>query len=221
VPVLALDTCTDFCSVALLAEGRPLAEMSLKARTGHAGMLLKLIDYLLEVCLCPKETIDLIAVGRGPGSFTGIRIGIATAKGLATALNCRLAGVCSLDAMAMAALPSAIPLLPILDARKGEVFCARYSSEGQRLSEYMHIPPGQIRELINEPTLFLGNGLDLYAEELAEELGPNFQPAPRVLWHPRAAVVGAMAIEQREGLAATVNPLYVRASDAVLTLRKD
>jgi len=220
MPTLALDTCTEKCSLALLSDGRILAELGLKVQSGHAGTLLKLVDSLLDMAGCPPATIDLIAVGRGPGSFTGIRIGIATAKGLATALVCPLKGVCSLDAMARAALPSGLPIMPIMDARKGEVFCALYSAEGVRQSAYLNIPPENIHAYVTEPTLFLGNGLELYSDLLASTLGPHFQPAPEALWYPKAAVVGAMASESPEQASADVNPLYIRASDAALTLQK-
>jgi len=220
MPVLALDTCTDRCSASLLSEGRILAELSIKVQSGHAGMLLKLIDSLLEMAGCPPATVDLIAVGRGPGSFTGIRIGIATAKGLATALACPLKGVCSLDAMVRAALPGDKPIMPVMDARKGEVFCALYSAFGERLSAYLNIPPENIRDYVSGPTLFLGNGLELYSDLLSRELGPDFHRAPEALWYPKAAVIGAMASESPEETGRDVNPLYIRASDAALTLNK-
>lgn len=220
MPVLALDTCTEKCSVALLSEGRIGAELSLKVQSGHAGMLLKLIDSLLDMAGCPPANVDLIAVGRGPGSFTGIRIGIATAKGLATALVCPLKGVCSLDAMVRAAMPAGLPIMPVMDARKGEVFCALYSATGERQSAYLNIPPEKIRDYVSGPTLFLGNGLELYADLLANVLGPAFQPAPEALWYPKAAVIGAMASASPDQAEADVNPLYIRASDADLTLRK-
>ncbi len=220
MPVLALDTCTDRCSVAVLSDDRTLAEVDLKVSSGHAGRLLKVIDTLLDMAGCPAANIDLIAVGRGPGSFTGIRIGIATAKGLATALACPLKGVCSLDAMARAALPAGLPIMPILDARKGEVFCALYSSTGERQCAYLNVTPETVRAYVSGPTLFLGNGLELYADRLAKDLGPDFLAAPEALWYPKAAVIGAMAGESPADAAGDVNPLYIRASDAALTLKK-
>jgi len=220
MPVLALDTCTERCSLAIVSEGRILAELSIRVQSGHAGTLLKLVDSLLNMAGCPPANIECIAVGRGPGSFTGIRIGIATAKGLSTALACPLKGVCSLDAMARAALPAGMPIMPVMDARKGEVFCALYSAEGVRLSAYLNIPPEDIREHISGPTLFLGNGLEPYSDLLASTLGPRFLPAPEALWYPRAAVVGFMASECTDQADVDVTPLYIRASDAALNLNK-
>lgn len=216
--LLALDTSTALCSVALLKNGRIEGELRRTVKTGHAGMLLKLIDSLLDLCACPKDTIDMIAVGRGPGSFTGIRIGIATAKGLATALGCGLKGVCTLDAMAYGALPCATPIMPVLDARKSEIFCARYARDGARQGDYLNIPPERIAEYIDQPTLLIGNGLELYSEALAATLGPHFLPGPQTLWHPQAALIGALALQHPEDFN-DLNPLYVRASDATLSLK--
>jgi tRNA threonylcarbamoyladenosine biosynthesis protein TsaB len=217
--VLALDTSTDCCSVALLKDGQTECEMNLKVRTGHAGIILKLIDRLLEVGNCPRDAIDLIAVGRGPGSFTGIRIGIATAKGLAMALGCSLKGVCSLDAIVHGALPSDMPIMPLTDARKGELFCALYSPEGKPMTSYMNLPPENLKGYIDRDTLFLGNGLDLYGDLLSTLLGPHYRPGPQALWYPKASVIGTMARELPDDLS-DVNPIYVRASDATLALKR-
>ncbi|HNQ86920.1 MAG TPA: tRNA (adenosine(37)-N6)-threonylcarbamoyltransferase complex dimerization subunit type 1 TsaB, partial [Deltaproteobacteria bacterium] len=91
--VLALDTSTSCLSVALLRDGLTACEINLTVKAGHAGMLLSVIDEVLNKSGTPRTAIDLIAVGTGPGSFTGLRIGIATAKGLAESLGCRLVGV--------------------------------------------------------------------------------------------------------------------------------
>lgn len=217
--LLALDTSTELCTVALLKDGRLTGELRQKVKTGHAGMLLQLIDNLLTLCDCPKTSIDHIAVGRGPGSFTGIRIGIATAKGLAMALNCMLSGVCSLDAMAYGARPSRIPIMPIMDARKGEVFCARYAPDGERLTPYLNLSPEQVRAAVEQETLLIGTGLELYGATLAATLGSNYLPGPQVLWHPSAAMIGTLASEHPEKYT-DVTPLYVRASDAALSLKR-
>lgn len=217
--LLALDTSTALCSVALLKNGRIEGELRRTVRTGHAGILLKLIDSLLDLCACSKDTIDMIAVGRGPGSFTGIRIGIATAKGLATALGCELKGVCTLDALAYGARPCATPIMPVLDARKGEIFCALYAPDGARMGDYLNIPPERIADYIDQPTLLVGNGLELYGDTLTTALGPRFHPGPQTLWHPQAALIGALALRHPEELN-DLNPLYVRASDATLSLKR-
>jgi tRNA threonylcarbamoyladenosine biosynthesis protein TsaB len=190
-------------------------------RTGHAGSLLPLVDRLFALSPHKKEDVDLIAVGIGPGSFTGIRIGIATAKGLSAALGCPLAGINTLDALAQNALPSPLPLMPVIDARKSEIFCALYSPDGAPLSKPMHIRPENLAGMVSTPTLFLGNAVPLYREALSRTLGENYVEAPEDLWYPRASVMGRMAARMlAQGGSMPAQPLYVRASDAEMNVRK-
>ncbi len=219
--ILALDTSTDACSVALIGEKGPSYEITIPVRTGHAGSLLPVIDTLFRLSPYSKEDIDLIAVGIGPGSFTGIRIGIATAKGLCLALNCRLAGVNTLDALAQGALPSSIPVMPVIDARKSEVFCRLFSPVGAPLTSPVNVKPEELSEIIDTETLFIGNGIPLYRETLSRILGKNYIEGPVHLWYPRASVIGRMALSDLSlGTLQPALPLYVRSSDATLALEK-
>lgn len=194
-------------------------EISVLVRQGHAGELLPIIDSLFSRSGIEKSEITLIASGIGPGSFTGIRIGIATAKGLSMALGCPLAGISTLDALAFGALPSRLPILPIIDARKGEVYCALYSPGGERLTDYLNRKPSSLKDEITGPTLFIGDGLELYQDFLSQELGDLFIPGPRNLWIPSAFVTGLLAQTiPIETLPADINPIYVRPSDADLSL---
>ncbi|MGC9324281.1 MAG: tRNA (adenosine(37)-N6)-threonylcarbamoyltransferase complex dimerization subunit type 1 TsaB [Desulfomonilia bacterium] len=214
-----MDTSTRCCSVALLRDMSLECEISVLVRQGHAGELLPIIDSLFIRSGMKKSEITLIASGIGPGSFTGIRIGIATAKGLSMALGCPLAGISTLDALAFGALPSRLPILPIIDARKGEVYCALYSPEGERLTDYLNRNPASLKDELTGPTLFVGDGLDLYQDFLSQELGDLFIPGPRNLWIPRAFVTGLLAQTiPIETLPSDINPIYVRPSDADLSL---
>lgn len=218
---LALDTSTNCLSVALLKDGSLACETSLLVSSGHGGILLPIIDKVLERTSTGRHEIGLIAVGTGPGSFTGLRIGIATAKGLAMALGCPMAGIPTLDAMAQGVSPSPMQIMPVLDAKKGELFCALYGSDGSRLSADANVKPSGIKALVSRDTLFVGNGLPLYRDALRESLGSFFHEGPAHLWHPRASVIGFMALALPSGsLTADVLPLYVRASDATLLLEK-
>jgi tRNA threonylcarbamoyladenosine biosynthesis protein TsaB len=190
-------------------------------RTGHAGSLLPLVDKLFSLSPHRKEDVDLIAVGIGPGSFTGIRIGIATARGLSMALGCGLAGINTLDALARGALPSSMPIMPVIDARKSEIFCALYAPDGSALTKPMNIKPENLPDLITVPTLFLGNAIPLYRDVFSRVLGSSYIEGPADLWYPRASVIGRMAAEQRaRGTLAPAQPLYVRASDAEVKLKR-
>lgn len=221
VNCLALDTSTNCLSVALVKDGSLACETSLQVRSGHGGILLPIIDRVLERTHTGRNEIGLIAVGTGPGSFTGLRIGIATAKGLAMALGCPMAGIPTLDAMAQGVSPSPMQIMPVLDAKKGELFCALYGSDGSRITVPVNTRPAKIAALVDKDTLFVGNGLPLYRDALKESLHGFFHEGPAHEWHPRAAVIGFMALAlPPESLTADVLPLYVRASDATLLLEK-
>lgn len=219
--VLAVDTSTEVCSVALMDEQRPAWEISFPVRTGHGGSLLPVIDTLFSLSPFSKTDVELIAVGVGPGSFTGIRIAAATAQGLSLALGCTLAGVNTLDTIAMGALPSTIPVMPVIDARKSEVFCRLYAPDGNPRTSSMNLRPEAVGEIVQEETLFIGNGVRLYREVLRRTLGRRFREGPEHLWYPRASVLARMALSQvSRGVIEPVQPLYVRPSDAALALER-
>jgi len=219
--VLAIDTSTNCMSVALLNDGDAVCEVNLRVKAGHGGILLPIIDEALAKSGIDRKDIGLIAVGTGPGSFTGLRIGIATAKGLGVGLGCPLAGVSTLDAVAKGALPAPLQIMPVLDAKKHEVFCALYDADGNRLSEPMNLKPENLKALVNRDTLFIGDALPLYREAFGETLGSMFREGPANLWYPRASVIGRMALElPPESCTLDVLPTYVRASDATLLLEK-
>ena len=197
------------------------SEINIVVRAGHAGRLLPMIDYLLVLNKIDRREIGLIAVGSGPGSFTGIRIGIATARGLARAIGCPLIGISTLDALAYGALPAQIPIMPVIDARKSEIYCALYTPDGSLQTPYMNIHPHEVKDFIQEETLFVGNGIDLYEDILVSTLGNRFRKGPVNLSAPRASVIGLMALHPGlQDHPAEVNPIYVRPSDATLLLQK-
>lgn len=207
------------CSVALVRDNAFESEINTIVKTGHAGKLLPMIDNLLCFCEVDKKKLDLIVVGCGPGSFTGIRIGIATARGLSMSLDCPLAGISTLDALAYAAQPCHAPVMPVIDARKSEIFCALYDCDGTCTTPFMNIRPEKIAEYVKEETIFVGNGIDLYEEVFVSVLGNRFRKGPQALWYPRASVIAQMAVHRMaEGPLPQAAPIYVRPSDATLTL---
>ncbi|MCZ7683742.1 MAG: tRNA (adenosine(37)-N6)-threonylcarbamoyltransferase complex dimerization subunit type 1 TsaB [Sandaracinaceae bacterium] len=140
VRVLAMDTSTELGSVAVLESGELRAEVSARVRAKHGETLLPLIEQALAHASLERGAIDLIAVGIGPGSFTGTRIGVATAKGLAIALDRPLIGVVSLTAIARAAPGRWIA--PVVDAHKGEVYLSVFERGVERLAP-LHAPPAE------------------------------------------------------------------------------
>jgi len=219
--VLALDSSTSRLSVALIRDSKSVCERELDTKAGHAGLILSVIDEVLSESGTLRGEIGLVAVGTGPGSFTGIRIGLATAKGLATALGCPLAGIPTLDAMAKAALPSSLQIMPVVDAKKGEVFCALYDKNGSRLTDFMNRKPADLAGMVTEDTLFLGNGCELYRDRFRNDLGGSYHEGPAALWYAHASVIGIMALDMpQKSRPSDVLPIYVRASDATLLLQK-
>jgi len=157
--------------------------------------------------------IGLIAVGRGPGSFVGIRIGLATARGLAASTGVPVAGVCTLDALGQAMTGGG---LAVLDARRGEVFAALYSPQGERLWEPLVSSPLALGERLSglpAPPLAAGSGAVRFRDELASrdvEVADDDDPIHRVAARHVCALAGADAA----GADAALEPIYLRPPDA-------
>lgn len=227
VRVLAVDTSTDLGSVAVLIDGVPTAEIGAKVRARHGETLLPLVRQALECAGLAIADIDLLGVGIGPGSFTGTRVGVATAKGLALALDRPLVGVVSLAALAQGAPGGWV--VPVVDAHKGEVYAAAYERVGPTLVERIapfHAPPAEAFATLGakvppEGACTCGSGLRRYPEHIDRRL----TVLPPLFDVPRAAFIALEAQRDfAEGGAddrATLEPLYVRPSDAKLPAQSD
>ncbi|MFT3923086.1 MAG: tRNA (adenosine(37)-N6)-threonylcarbamoyltransferase complex dimerization subunit type 1 TsaB [Myxococcales bacterium] len=227
--VLALDTSTFLGTVAVLRDGSLLAELSASVRASHGETLLPHVERVLTHAGVKLAELDLLAVGIGPGSFTGVRIGVATAKGLALAEQKPLVGVTSLRTLARGMGHGVGLAVPVLDAHKGEVYCAAYArDEHADLVEVVapfHALPADaaqyLRAAVPEERLWLaGDGLDRYGDALLAPLGKLVQRSPRFCDVPRAACLAheAALLFERAGAPelATLEPLYLRPSDAKL-----
>jgi tRNA threonylcarbamoyladenosine biosynthesis protein TsaB len=228
VRVLALDTTTRAGSAALVADDRIVDERSGDGARTHALRLPGEIIALAEANQWPLSEIDLYAVASGPGSFTGLRIGIATIQGLAFVHGRRIVGVTALDALAHAEsrdLPAGMLIAAWMDARRGDVFAALYQVTGAplysraRLTELEGPTVGspastlaRWRDLASGlPAVLVGDGAMLYAADIARESG-----ATRVLPPPLlAGVIGRLAVSRAsESLdPGAIRPLYVRRPD--------
>lgn len=223
--VLGIETSTLTGSVALLDDDVVVAEHTLHVATTHSERLLASIHRLLEESGFTLNSLDGLAVSAGPGSFTGLRIGLATAKGLAFATGHPLVGVPTLDALAWGVPFASYPVCPLLDAKKGEVYSALYRHRQgtfERLTEYRVLSPQHLlRELGEGPICFLGDGVSAYRHRIVETIGDRayFVPPPRR--YPSAACVaelGARRLAAGDGAdPAGVVPIYVRPSEAELT----
>jgi tRNA threonylcarbamoyladenosine biosynthesis protein TsaB len=223
--VLAIETSTLAGGVALLEQGRPIGEISLDVALTHSERLMAMVDRLLQDCRSSLDEVRGLAVSVGPGSFTGLRVGIATVKGLALALDLPVAPVPTLDALA-ARLPFAdAPVCPVLDARKGEVYLSLYRARGdgmERLWEYMALAPAAAAERLEAPVILLGNGVAACRPHL-DRLGSGVRVAPPAQCAPSAALVGQLGHAMlRAGAGVSgdaLAPLYLRRSEAELKAR--
>ena len=227
--ILALETATLCGSVALVTQERCLAEFSLQTGVTHSRRLLAGIDWLLQETGIGWPEIDAVAVSLGPGSFTGLRIGLATAKGLALAGDLKLIGIGTLDGLAAQLFGAGdILICPILDARKKEIYCGFYKCDDRgmpRLREqYLVISPEMLCEKINEPVVMLGDGTAVYGNFFREKLDDFFKVASPKVFFPRAATIGLLALEkwqQDEFLDPSgAEPIYIRLSEAELNFGK-
>jgi tRNA threonylcarbamoyladenosine biosynthesis protein TsaB len=221
--ILALDTATKTCSVALTDAGSLAAESTIINNQTHTKHLMRLIHSVLEISGFGLSDMDGFAVTIGPGSFTGLRIGISTIKGLAHALGKPVVGISSLKALAWQGADQYHLLCPFLDARKGEVYWATYRFDGARLIQKTAARatvPEAVFENIKEPCVFIGDGAQLYHKQIATELGnfAHFVPEDRQIL--RASSIALLSMERFSANdtdeVAGLIPDYIRKSDAEL-----
>ncbi len=227
--LLAVDTATPSCSVAVTDGEKPLAELTSLRRQTHSRHLMGMIEAVLATAGIGIGAVDGFAVVQGPGSFTGLRIGVSTVKGLAMATGRPVAGVSSLAALAAAPMIQDGLVCAMIDARKGEVYSARYMRSGDRLTNVADeavTDPAAAVAGVDGPCLFVGDGAALYRETILTALGDRsgvlFAPAAANVIH--AATVARLAVPRflsgaTDHLAA-FTPQYIRKSDAELHLGK-
>jgi len=223
--ILALDTATTHCSTAIVDDGLVRAELTTANRQTHSRHLINMIDTVCGMSRGNIADMDGLAVSIGPGSFTGLRIGISTVKGLALSLNIPVVGVSSLEALAWQSAPDRYLVCALLDARKHEVYCCRYRIQDGELtkeSTEQVVAPGEAITEIREPCLFVGNGAMLYKEEIVAKLGALAQFAGWNHHSIRASSVAGLSlsrfVRQETDDVALLVPQYIRKSDAELRL---
>lgn len=225
--ILAIETATGCGSVALTRGtaigGKVLAEYTLQPELTHSRRLLGSVAAMMEALGVTWPEMAAVAVSQGPGSFTGLRIGMAAAKGMALAAGRPLLGVPTLDALALQLTPTALPVCCLLDARKQQVYACwyRFTDQGcQRSDACAVLSVEQLLATVQEPTLLVGPGAAVWSAALMTH--PLVRLHPSVLLHPRAAAVGfcaAARLAAGEMAENNLVPLYVRASEAELNMR--
>ena len=198
--ILAMDSSGLVASAAIMEDYNLIAEYTVNYKKTHSQTLLPMIDELFRMTETDKNSLDAIAIAAGPGSFTGLRIGAATAKGLALALDVPIIRVPTVDAYAYNLFNTAGLICPLMDARRQQVYTGLYRfSEGWFIVEKEQCAIG-IDQVIsylnekNEPVIFLGDGLPVNCTYIEENIATEYAYAPSHLSRQRAGAVGALAL---------------------------
>lgn len=222
--ILALDSSGLVASVAVVEDDNMLAEYTVNYKKTHSQTLLPMLDEIVRMTEQDLGTIDAIAVAAGPGSFTGLRIGSATAKGLGLALEKPLIHVPTVDALAWNLFGTAARICPMMDARRNQVYTGIYTFEGdvfRTLMPQMAAAVTDVIDRLNEDgteVIFLGDGVPVYRSLVEERISVPFQFAPAHCNKQRAAAVAVLGMKYlREGRfesASEHTPDYLRPSQA-------
>ncbi|WP_432822429.1 tRNA (adenosine(37)-N6)-threonylcarbamoyltransferase complex dimerization subunit type 1 TsaB [Trichloromonas sp.] len=221
--LLVVDTATPAGSVALSRGTTLLGEIALNLRKTHTDRLLVIVQQLLQDAGLAVGQLDAFGVVLGPGSFTGLRVGVATVKGLALATGKPVVGVSSLATLAMQVPFSAFPVCALLDARKSEVYAGLFGWKDDRLEplgEESVLPPSRLLESLDldQDLVFVGDGALAYRDLIVERLGSRAHFAPWPLHMPRASSAAVLALDglrrQQAIPLEALTPAYIRPSEA-------
>jgi len=225
--ILGIETSTTTGSVAVISDDAVIAQYSLNIEVTHSERLMSTVDRVLKDSGIALAKMDGLAVAIGPGSFTGLRIGLAAVKGLAFATGKPVAAVPTLKALAWNLPFAAYPICPLLDARKNEVYAALYRFDGPELVQLMpeaNIPLAGLAASITGPVLFTGEASRLYRTAIEQAFGGRALFAPRTACLPSAAAIAEIGLGMiRNGRHADpdgLTPLYIRRPEAEVAWEK-
>jgi tRNA threonylcarbamoyladenosine biosynthesis protein TsaB len=222
IKVLAIDTAGETGSVALIENEQLLGEYIFSGARTYSEKLLSMIDRLLADHGCPVQNINLVAVSSGPGSFTGLRVGISTAQGIALAEGKNLMAVPTLEVIAYQACGHREQICPMIDVRGQEIYTALFQLEGsgelKRITDETVTKTENWLASIKEKTVFLGNGACRYAHQITSILGVAAIVLPPYAGISKASTVARLARQRylhhaRNDLY-NIAPVYVRPPDA-------
>lgn len=223
MPILAIETATLVSSVALATADTLLAEITLQTKKTHSELLMPHIAKILDMANVNKADITAIAVSIGPGSFTGLRIGLATAKSLAYAMKIPLVGVPTLAALAYGCFVPGAILSPMLDAQKGNIYQALFEWQDGSLKELMPATVIGIDEALDNlaqfsrPVILIGEAAVLHNEKIKQIGHPLALAAPHMIIQRASCVAGLGHMLIKQGIQHDVmalEPLYIRRSEA-------
>ena len=208
--ILGIDTSTKICTCSIFdSENGVIAETSLSVKKNHSNIVMPIIDNLFKISDLNINDIDKIAVAIGPGSFTGVRIALGIAKGLAMALNKPLIAVNELDILEAIASGNENEIIPLIDARKERVY---YKYQGNYIDDYLINLISNFDK--NKKYVFVGDGATNYTNILKDNLGENAIVLPMYNSFPRASVLCELALNKEEANIYTLEPEYISKSRA-------
>ncbi len=225
--ILAVDTATKTCSAAVMDNDTLLSEVNLARTQTHSRHLMDVIDTAVSLSGLDINDMDGFAVTKGPGSFTGLRIGISTVKGLAVVSGKPLVGILTLDALAFQFSSFSCPVCIMLDARKGEVYYSLYRFKNGSVikdAKELVLPPERVIDGIKGPCLFAGDGAITYKKNIQKLMSDSAVFASEGRNMIRASSVAAISLEKfkngdTDDVSAFV-PFYIRKSEAEINLEK-
>ncbi|WP_461202851.1 tRNA (adenosine(37)-N6)-threonylcarbamoyltransferase complex dimerization subunit type 1 TsaB [Anoxybacillus sp. TBDG-1] len=218
--VLAIDTSTFVMGIAIVDGQVVKGEMITNLKKNHSIRVMPAIEALLQECEISPQDLDRIVVAKGPGSYTGVRIGVTIAKTLAWTLNIPLVGISSLEVMAANAKYFDGLIVPLMDARRGQIYTGLYKVEGDNIqsivADRVILATEWANELksYNEPILLVGNDSMLHEAVFVETLGRSVQVAPATLHNPRSSELAWLGINREPEDIHTFVPNYIRLAEA-------
>ena len=216
--ILGIDTSTNIGSVGLYStETGLIGEMTINIKKTHSENIMVQVDSLLKITGIEIKDIDKIAVSIGPGSFTGIRIGVAAAKGIVSSGEFKIAGINELDLIAGMSTENDVEICALIDARKERVYHCLYRYKNGSLEILEEYAVGELREYLkartDKKTLYLGDGAIKYKQLISEVTKENAKFAKNSLTLPRASVLAELAEKQEDNLY-TMEPFYLSKTQA-------
>jgi tRNA threonylcarbamoyladenosine biosynthesis protein TsaB len=219
--ILSLNTSTKQYSLALLQNETVLGEYLLSSGSNHFRDLMPCIDDLLEKTNLTPEQLEGVTVALGPGSFTGIRVGLAVAKGLTQGLGISLIGVPTLAGLANQIPYAREDICPVVTSRKGELFAALFrrdpNNQLTRIEQDASLKVADLPMLVKRKTIIIGNDFTSQGPAIQQYVGKKALLAPQILWNLRASSIGALGLQRLlEGSSDSVSelvPLYLRGAD--------
>ena len=208
--ILGIDTSTKICTCSIFdSENGVIAETSLSVKKNHSNIVMPIIDNLFKISDLTINDIDKITVAIGPGSFTGVRIALGIAKGLAMALNKPLIAINELDILEAIASGNENEIIPLIDARKERVY---YKYQNKYVDDYLINLISNFDK--NKKYVFVGDGAINYKNILKDNLGDNAIILPMYNSFPRASILCELALNKEEANIYTLEPEYISKSRA-------